>query len=302
VISVLERDVSIAAARRHVADVFRRHEIETPELDARILIGHALGLDHAGLASASDRPLTAGERAAISALADRRLAHEPVARILGAKEFWGLEFRLTPSTLVPRPETETVVETTLKALDAQGPRTRALRIADLGAGSGALLLALLSELPNSTGIGTDVSLAAVQSARDNAKRLHVAPRAQFALCDFAAALSGPFDVVVSNPPYVASGEIHSLAPEVRDNDPLLALDGGPDGLAAYRAIAADARHILACDGILVLELGVGQASAVAAVLLNGGMVAEGPTNDLSGLPRVLLARQSVQEKHPQRQK
>ncbi len=301
-IAVLERDASVAAARRHFADAFRRHGIETPELDARILVGHALGLDHAGLASASHRALTAEERAAISALADRRLAHEPVARILGVKEFWGLEFRLTPSTLVPRPETETVVETALKALDAQGPRTRPLRITDLGTGSGALLLALLSELPNSTGIGTDVSLGALQSARDNAKRLGLAPRAHFALCDFAAALSGPLDVIVSNPPYIASGEIGGLAPEVRDNDPLLALDGGPDGLAAYRAIAADTRRILARDGILVLELGAGQAAAVTTVLLGGGMESEPPANDLSGHPRALLARQSRQEKHPQRQK
>ncbi len=283
---------SIAAARRIVAQAFRQRRLDTPELDARLLIGHALGLAHAALVSAADRILSADEAAAISALANRRLAHEPVARIVGSKEFWGLDFHVTPATLVPRPDSESVVEAALAAVDAGGSRTRALRIADLGTGSGALLLALLSELPQAIGVATDVSLSALATARTNAARLGLAARAHFAACDFATALSGPFDIVVCNPPYVASGDIAGLAPEVRDHDPLLALDGGPRGLDKYRAVAADARRILAPDGSLVFELGAGQASAVAALLLGGGIVTGCATYDIAGHPRALSARLS----------
>jgi release factor glutamine methyltransferase len=276
--------------RRHVAQTFRARALESPDLDARVLVGHALGLGHAALASAAERVLTAQEIEAISALTARRLAREPVARILGAKEFWGLEFRLTPATLVPRPETETVVETALRALDAGGARGRALRIADLGTGSGALLLALLSELPHAAGIGTDLSAEALATARDNARRLGLAARAHFAACDFAAALGGPFDLVVSNPPYIASGELAALEPEVREHDPRLALDGGRKGLDAYGVIAADARRILAPDGILVIELGAGQERPVTTLLAGGGIAAVGAEPDLSGHFRALLAR------------
>ncbi len=291
-IAGLDPGVSIAAARRLMAQAFRQHGLDTPELDARILTGHALGLDHAALASAADRTLSADEIVAISALATRRLSHEPVARLVGVKEFWGLEFRITPATLVPRPETETVVEAALAAIDAVGARTRALRLADLGTGSGALLLALLSELPHAIGVGTDVRLRALAVARGNATRLGLAARAHFIACDFGAALRGPFDLIVSNPPYIASDDIAGLAPEVREHDPRLALDGGIQGLDSYRAIAADARRTLAPDGTLVVELGAGQAVAVAELLLNGGIVAGRAKHDLSGHPRALSARLS----------
>ncbi len=287
-ISGLNPSVSIATARRIIADIFRKHGLDSPELDARVLIRHALELEHTALASNAERVLSSDEAQAISALTARRLAREPVARIIGSKEFWGLEFRITPATLVPRPETETVVEAALAAIDACGPRTRALRIADLGTGSGVLLLALLSELPNAFGLGTDISLAALETARDNAARLGLGARAHFAACDFAAGLSGgAFDLVVSNPPYIASREIDGLAPEVREHDPLISLNGGTDGLAAYRAIAADAGRILAPDGVLVVELGAGQTSSVVEVLLGGGIKADPPTHDLSGHPRAL---------------
>jgi release factor glutamine methyltransferase len=288
--------------RRHAAQAFREQALESADLDARLLVGHALGLDHAALASAAERVLTAQEIETISALTARRLAHEPVARILGAKEFWGLEFRLTPATLVPRPETETVVETALRALDAVGARDRALRIADLGTGSGALLLALLSELPNAAGVGTDLSAEALATARENAARLGLAARAHFAACDFAAALGGPFDLVVSNPPYIASGDIAGLAPEVRAHDPRLALDGGREGLDAYAAIAADARRILAPDGILVIELGAGQERPVTTLLADGGIAAVGAEPDLSGHFRALLAAHRETGQSPQPKK
>jgi release factor glutamine methyltransferase len=280
--------LTIADARRAWAAKFRQRGIESAELDARILIGHALDFDHAALAAAASRPLNTAEQSAVAALAHRRLSREPVARIVGTKQFWSLTLRVGPATLVPRPETETVVEAALNFIDRRGGRSRQLRIADLGTGSGAIVLALLSELPDACGIGTDVSTAALAAARDNAERLGFAG-ARFVACDLAAALCGPFDLVVSNPPYIASADIAGLAPEVRDFDPRAALDGGPDGLAFYRAIAAAAPALLAPGGTLVVELGAGQAQPVAALFAAAGLATAPPRHDLSGVPRALCA-------------
>jgi release factor glutamine methyltransferase len=289
--ATLDPRPSIASARRSLAQSFRRHGLATPELDARVLVAHALGLDHAGLAAQAARALTAGEADAIAALAARRLGREPVARIIGIKEFWGLNFKLNSATLVPRPETETVVEAALDALDGSPARGEALRVADLGTGSGALLLALLAELPAARGFGTDRSREALGCARDNAIALGFAERAWFLVCDYGAALKGPFDIVVSNPPYVGRDDIAALAPEVRVFDPALALDGGLDGLDAYRAIATAARHLLSPDGILVLELGIGQLDAVAGLLAAAGLIAVGePRHDLLGVARALAVK------------
>ena len=282
--------MSIAAARRLVTQAFRDAGTDSPDLDARLLVGHALGLDHTALASNSERALTSEDVSAVAALAERRLAHEPVARIIGRKEFWGLDFAVTGATLVPRPETETVVEAALAAIP---DRSLPIRIADFGTGSGALLLALLSELPNAIGIGTDLSAAALRVARDNAGRLGFTSRAHFVACDYGAALRGPFDLVVSNPPYIASGEIAGLDAEVRDYDPRLALDGGTSGLDGYRSVVADAGRLLAPTGILVVELGAGQASAVETVMREGGIVAECPKADLAGVFRALLGRPAM---------
>ena len=211
-------NLTVAGMRRALTQKFRAAGIDLPELDARVLLCHALSLDHASMAAAGERPLNAREKETIAELARRRLAREPMARIVGSKEFWSLKLAVNASTLVPRPETETVVEAALAAIDANGPRTRALRIADLGTGSGALLLALLAELPNAFGVGTDTSFGAVLTARSNAEQLKFG-RAAFVACDLAAALRGPLDLIVSNPPYIASGDIAALAPEVRDFDP-----------------------------------------------------------------------------------
>lgn len=281
--------LTIAAARRTLAEKFRAAGLDTPELDARLLVGHALGLDHAALAL-TQRLLSRAEAEAIDALAQRRLAREPVARILGTAEFWGLTLRLTPAVLAPRPDTETVVEAALAAIDAQGPRTRITRIADLGVGSGALLLALLSELPHATGVGTDRDPAALAVARDNAVRLALGDRARFVACSYGAALAGGFDLVVSNPPYVVTREIATLAPEVRAFDPLLALDGGADGLDGYRAIAADAARLLKPGGHIVVEAGAGQADAVARLLAQGGLAVTAVRCDLSGVARAVASR------------
>jgi release factor glutamine methyltransferase len=280
---------TVAEARRTLAATLHAGGLDTPDLDARILLGHALGLDHAALAAAATRRLGVDEENAVAALANRRLAGEPVARILGYKEFWSLPLRVDAATLVPRPETETVVEAALAAIDADGPRSRNLRIADLGTGSGALILALLSELPNAFGVGTDASTKALAVARDNARRL-AQIRARFIACDVAAALRGPFDAIVSNPPYIASGDIAALAPDVRDFDPHLALDGGADGLHFYRAIAAAAPTLLAPGGVLVVELGIGQAEPVAHLFAAAGLAPSPPYPDLNGTPRALVAR------------
>jgi len=279
---------TVVAVRREWAKKFRTCGIDSADLDARILVGCALRLDRAALAGADSRELNRDEEAAIAALAERRLKREPVARIVGRKEFWSLPLLVDASTLVPRPETETVVEAALAAIDAGGPRARPLRIADLGTGSGAILLALLSELPNASGVGTDVSVPALSTARNNARGLGL-ERAKFLACDIAAALRGPFDVIVSNPPYIASPAIAALAPEVRDYDPRGALDGGTDGLDFYRCIAAAAPPLLAPGGALIVELGAGQSQAVAALFAAGGLVLQPPYPDLNGIPRALVA-------------
>jgi release factor glutamine methyltransferase len=280
------RGLSVERARRRLAGEFRRRGVDAPELDARLLVGHALALDHAALAAQSARVLAADEADAIAVLAARRLAREPVARILGRKEFWQLSLGLNAETLVPRPESETVVEAALAAL--RGRHNAPLRIVDLGAGSGALLFALLSELPAAYGIGTDISLAALGCARANAAGLGLAGRAAFVACDYGAALGGPFDLLVSNPPYVARADIAALQAEVRDYDPRRALDGGPDGLAGYRAIASQVQRLLAPGGVLVLELGFGQLAAIHAIFSATGLAPAAERHDLSGVVRALV--------------
>jgi release factor glutamine methyltransferase len=280
--------LDVAGARRLVAGLLDKAGIESPALDARLLVGHALALDHGGLIAQGTRLLSADERARLAALAARRLAGEPVARILGIREFFGLPFALSRATLVPRPETECVVEAAIAAVAER--RDTPLRIADLGTGSGAILLALLHELPQARGIGTDRDAQALATARDNARALTLDARAVFAVADFGAPLSGYFDLVVSNPPYIESATIESLPREVRDFDPRLALDGGADGLAAYRTIAAQAAAFLAAGGALVVEIGRGQERDVQAVFAAQGLRLADFRRDLSGIVRALVFR------------
>ena len=279
---------TIESARRALAAKFKAASIESADLDARILTGHALGLDLTGLISAAQRPLTPDESACLEDLARRRLAGEPVARILGEKEFWGLPLRLSSETLVPRPDTETVVELALESVRAGGSLDRPLRIADLGTGSGAILLALLSELPAAQGYGTDISDDALHTAAANAARAGLSHRATFVACDYATGLSGPFDLIVSNPPYIRTADIAGLAAEVRHHDPLAALDGGADGLDAYRALIPQAVSLLAPGGHLVVEAGLGQSGPIETFMTNAGLTpATAPKADLAGIPRAV---------------
>jgi release factor glutamine methyltransferase len=278
---------TIATARHALAGMFRQAGIDSADADARLLIAHALGINRAALMTDGARALSTGEMKAIDALAARRLKREPVSRIFSSKEFWSLSLTVTPDVLVPRPETETVVEA---AIDTLLPmKQEKLRILDIGTGSGALLLALLSEFLNATGIGTDISAAALEVARMNAERYALAARCTFIACNIAAGVQGTFDLIVSNPPYIAHGEIAALAPEVRDYDPSLALDGGADGLDGYRAIAAQVRPLLAQGGRLIVELGAGQESAVRALFTKAGLHVTAVKEDLAGIPRALSA-------------
>jgi release factor glutamine methyltransferase len=282
---------TVDAARRALATRFRAGSIESAELDARSLVGAVLGLDLTDLIAESGRPLTSDESSCIENFARRRCDGEPVARIVGQKEFWGLPLQLSAATLVPRPDTETVVELALETLRATTPRDHRLRIADIGTGSGAILLALLSELPDGYGVGTDISEPALRTARANAANLRLADRAGFIACYYAAALSERFDLIVSNPPYIRSADIPELATEVRDHDPLDALDGGADGLDAYRAIIPQAVGLLAERGALVMEVGYAQSEDVRQLMSAAGLTLGMPVKaDLSGIERAVAGR------------
>jgi len=289
VIPGLKDGASIDEAVRLIAQSFKTAGVEAPEIDAHLLLGHALRLDRAQLLAQHDRLLEAREIDAVSAFAARRLKREPVSRIFGEKEFWSLPIVVTPDVLVPRPETETIVELALDQLGRDGTKMEKLRILDIGTGTGALLLALLKELPAADGVATDISTAALAVARENAERNGLAARCMFVNCDIAGGVRGLFDLVVSNPPYIARGDIAALAPEVRSYDPALALDGGHDGLDAYRAIAAAAPHLLSPGGRAIMELGAGQEAAVSALFVNAGLRITSVRKDLAGIPRALGA-------------
>jgi release factor glutamine methyltransferase len=282
---------SVETARRALTARFKSSAIDSAELDARLLVGAVLGLDLTGLITAAHRQLISDEATRLEDFARRRLAGEPVARILGHKEFWGLPLTLSPATLVPRPDTETVVELALELLRADGALNRQLRIADLGTGSGAILLALLSELPNALGFGTDISTLALQTAGANAANAGLTHRATFIACDYGSGLFGPFDLIVSNPPYIRSADIADLAAEVRQYDPSAALNGGADGLDAYRALIPQAAGLLATGAALVVEAGEGQSGQIEALMTAAGLMPAGvPKADLAGIQRAVAGR------------
>jgi release factor glutamine methyltransferase len=284
--------MTLTKAFAGAASMLRQAGIGTPELDARLLLCHAAGLSHeAFVANGSDR-LDAAAQGRLDAALERRLKREPVARITGVREFYGRSFQLDPHGLDPRPDTETLIEAALALVEARGWRERPLNLLDLGTGTGCILLTLLAELPSAHGVGTDLSAGALALGAANADRLGVGPRASFVAADWLEGIDGTFDLILSNPPYLASGEVAGLADEVAVYDPMGALDGGPDGLDAYRRIAARAADILAADGRLLVEIGAGQESQVGAIFRAAGLTldqAQGPRCDLAGRLRVVVA-------------
>lgn len=272
------------------AAVLREAGIATPELDARLLLCHAAGLSHEAYVAGAGGPVQPATLARFGTAIDRRLKREPVARITGTREFYGRGFTIAPPALDPRPDTETLIEAALAVVERRGWRDRTLSLLDLGTGTGCILVTLLAELPRAQGLGTDLSPSALALAAANAVRLGVGSRAAFMAADWLDGIAGKFDLVLSNPPYLASGEISGLAPEVAAYDPMLALDGGPDGLDAYRRIAAGAPAVLAEGGRLLVEIGAGQAAQVSDIFRAAGLKldpSQAIGRDLAGRPRVV---------------
>lgn len=261
--------------------------IEVPRLEARRLLAHVLGTTEEALLRDPRAAVPADKAQHFAALLARRLAHEPFAYLTGRVGFWTLELEVAPATLIPRADSETLVEAALEACPDKGA---ALRVLDLGTGTGALLLAVLTEFPAASGLGIDLKPEAAALATRNAARLGLKDRARFLAGDWAAALIGPFDLVLSNPPYIESATIADLMPEVGRHEPASALDGGADGLAAYRRIIADLPRLLAPRGVAVLELGAGQQAAVEALARAAGLRPETCRTDLGGVARALVLR------------
>lgn len=278
----------VAAIARQLAAV----GIETARLDARALVGAVAGLASQAVPCAAARKLSDAEKARLLPMVERRTAREPISRILGCREFWSLDFALSPATLDPRPDSETLVSAVLDAVGREG-RAAPHHLLDLGTGSGCLLLALLSELPQACGLGVDRASLAVMTARANARHLGLGARASFLVASWGGPLAdGAFDIIVANPPYIASARLAQLAPELA-YDPVAALDGGADGLMAYRALIPDVARLLAPGGIAALEIGEDQAVAVARLLAQAGLDALPVIADLGGNPRVLVARRKL---------
>lgn len=271
-------------------DVRKRLEaagVDTPVLDARLLLEAGAGVSRLEIVTDPRRPVSEAQVNAVQALTRRREAREPVAHIVGRRHFWTLDLAVSADVLIPRPETEFVVEAGLQALL---PADAPARILDLGAGSGAIVLALLKERTNATGVAVDVSEKALGIARQNAEALGVADRLELRQGDWATGVEERFDLVVSNPPYISSADIDGLAPEVARFEPHLALDGGADGLAAYRIIAASLPRLLKPGATFALEVGAGQAEAVTALVGAVGLSTAEPRRDLAGIPRVVVGR------------
>ena len=281
----MAREWSIASAVNELTAAFEAAGLDTPRLDARILVGHAVHLEPSLLFSRGERVLTDAESKLVRDFAARRGSREPVSRITGHRGFWSLDFAITPDTLDPRPDTETVVNAVLaRRLQFISPR-----VLDLGTGTGCILLAILKGWPAASGVGVDLNPGAVGVAAENAAALGLSGRASFRQGDWCHGLTERFDIIVSNPPYIGESELAELAPEVRQFDPDLALNGGSDGLAAYRALIPPARAQLQPRGRLFLEIGAGQAEAVSGLMFASGFTKPAEHRDLGGFVRCLEA-------------
>jgi release factor glutamine methyltransferase len=284
--------LTFAKAFAKTAGLLRQAGIDMPELDARLLLCHAAGLTHEAYIARAQGDLGTAAAARLEALIARRLERQPVSRILGLREFYGRAFLVDRHTLDPRPDTESLIEAALDLVDKGGLRNQPLKLLDLGTGTGCILITLLAELLKGCGLGTDISTGALALAAANAKRLGVSDRASFVSCDWLDGIAGKFDLILSNPPYIPSAEIAALPGEVARHDPRAALDGGPDGLDAYRRIAAHAGQILAPNGRSLVEIGSEQAEAVVEIFNQAGLCLDGTRavkRDLAGRPRVVIA-------------
>lgn len=277
---------ALAAARKRL----QAAGIEDPLLDARLLIAEAIDFSLTDFVMKPDRVVTPEESARITAMIDRRANGEPVHRILGHREFHGLDLLLSKETLEPRPDTEILVDTLLPALKKAVSTKGSARILDMGTGTGAICLALLKECPEATGIGSDISADALETAARNAARNDLGARFETIRSDWFEKISGSFDIIVSNPPYIRTDIVATLDQEVRNHDPMAALDGGQDGLAPYRLIAADAGRFLVENGIVGVEIGFDQRLDVSAIFASHGFSLLDAVKDYGGNDRVLTFR------------
>lgn len=285
---------TVGRVLRAAAERLRQARIDTAMLDARVLLARHLGIVPVEVPLHGRDPIDDAVMLKFERDLSRRLSGEPVARILGTAEFWSLDFKLSPDTLVPRPDTETLVEAVLDFADATAARDRELRLLDLGTGSGCVAVALASELPKALVVAVDASEGAARIAAANARRHGVGDRVRVVVGDWLAALDGPFDIVVSNPPYIPTAEIARLDVSVRAHDPRRALDGGEDGLDAYRSILADLGQALASDGRAYFELAADDAARVCHLAHAVGLICVTTRQDLAGRERVLvLGRDAV---------
>lgn len=283
--------LTIAAALRRTARLLDEAGVSEAPREARLLLGHAIGFGPEILVADPGRALSGDQAAGLDALVRRRHRREPMSHILGRREFWSLEFRVTADTFDPRPDSETLIEAALAAIS---DRDAALEILDFGTGTGCLLLALLSELPKAHGLGIDISDAALAVAGENANRLGLAHRAVFRRGDWGRGITGRFDVIVANPPYICRDQIALLQPEIAQFEPTVALDGGVDGLDCYRALGDHLARLLAPHGFAAVEIGEGQAVEIKRIFLGSGLEIRNLRHDLSDIARCLVAAPRVE--------
>jgi release factor glutamine methyltransferase len=279
--------MTLGSLLAEAAAALTQAQFEEPRRRARRLLAATLALAPADLLAHPERPVDGQATDRVREALARLVEREPLSRILGHREFWGMEFGLSADTLDPRPDTETVVTAVLRSIPDRGAP---LRFLDLGTGTGCILLALLSEFPAATGFGVDVAAGAAATARRNAAALGLAHRAHFFMGNWGAAISGVFDVIISNPPYIPSAELADLPREVVLYDPRRALDGGPDGLRCYQLLAVDLPRLMGPNSLFACEVGLGQAAAVALTLRVNGLSTERCERDLAGLVRCVIAR------------
>lgn len=283
-------EITIAEALAEAVDRMFEAGVSSAHLDARLLMSQVLEVGREYLTLNSDAFLSEEEWESFDALVDRRVHREPMAHILGNREFWSLNFNVTPDTLDPRPDSETVIELVLAYVPRRDAR---LMIADFGVGTGCLLLSLLTEYPNSHGLGVDFSESALKVAERNAQSLGLSSRTHFHHTSWGEGVVGRYDVIVSNPPYIPDAEIEALEPEVAEYEPRLALSGGSDGLDAYRELLPHMKRLLAPQGIAVVEFGKGQAASIKKLASENGLKTLEIAKDLAGHARCLVLAHEV---------